>query len=312
MEESNTNFDDDSFVLSQNFKTAQASQDPTGATGGDNQPMETVNDFTKNVLNFGIPPGYHTDTQKNENSYIKNFFLSTQRLEKESALLKQKMEANKEQPSSREKRQKTPKEFKKIQRGFSAKRYLNDLTKHWDQNVLQTFVTDGKIKNVEKPTASKRKMSEDLTKWPQAYRVEQNWAQTAIDMKGYKFLKASEFGVGGGSQSKLERRTRDKYEARKEEHLSEQRFSALDSYQSMADDEGAFKPAGGKKAKTLAKGTEEDPIKVYTADEKELIYSKLDLDEKEAVLSTLLYNSAMKNIMSMVINHIHSFFLTII
>ena len=109
-----------------------------------------------------------------------------------------------------EKREKTPKELKKIQRGYSAKRYLNDLTKHWDQSVLQTFVSDGKIKNVERPTAAgKRKLSEDLSKWPQAYRVEQNWAQTAIDMKSYKFLKASEFSVGvahgKSSQTRMQR-----------------------------------------------------------------------------------------------------------
>ena len=76
--------------------------------------------------------------------------------------------------------------------------------------------------------------------------------------------------------------------------MGEQKFNALDSYQSLVDDERPYSPKKAKKA------VDEDPIKVYTADEKELIYSKLGMEEKEKVLSTLLYNSAMKNIMQMV------------
>ena len=34
----------------------------------------------------------------------------------------------------------------RIQRGYSAKRYLNNLTRHWDKEVLDTFVTDGNFK----------------------------------------------------------------------------------------------------------------------------------------------------------------------
>ena len=72
--EEDDSFEDDSFVLSRSRVAAGA--------------LETVGDLTQNVLDFGVRVG----GPGSENSYIRNFFLGTQRLEKESALLKQKLE----------------------------------------------------------------------------------------------------------------------------------------------------------------------------------------------------------------------------
>lgn len=65
--------------------------------------------------------------------------MSTQKIEDRAKQLK--TQDDKEEPDAVE-------EIKpeRIQRGYSAKRYLNNLTKHWDKEVLDTFVTDGDLK----------------------------------------------------------------------------------------------------------------------------------------------------------------------
>ena len=170
--------------------------------------------------------------------------------------------------------------LKRIQRGFSAKRYLNNLTKYWDQNVLDTFISDGKIKNVEKKKDKllKRKIEDDLTHWPQAYRIDQNWAYSAIDMKSYKFLKSNEFNPNYLS-------------SRKADFKGEKQYSRLDSYNSLENVNDLESPL---------KRIKNDPIKIYNQNQEEVSYKMLDPVEKERVLSELLFHSAMNNIIKMV------------
>jgi len=103
-----------------------------------------------NLLSY---PG-NAPIPKDDSAYIKNFFLSTKRLEKETESIKERLSrANQEAP--KQIADTKPAEAKRIQRGFSAKRYLNNLTKNWDQSVLDTFVNEGKIKNLDKPMTGK-------------------------------------------------------------------------------------------------------------------------------------------------------------
>lgn len=96
------------------------------------------------------------------------------------------------------------KKLQRINRGLSAKRYLNNLTKHWDQSVLETFISDGKIKSTDTADNSERKSSkrkhidDDLSAWPQAYRFDPNWSAATVDMRSYRFVKAQDFNLSKG------------------------------------------------------------------------------------------------------------------
>lgn len=93
--------------------------------------------------------------------------------------------------------------LKRINRGYSARRYLRNLTKNWDQDLLDNFISDGKLNEdtvYEKTKkASKRKrVEDDLTILPQAYTFDQSWVTAAVSMKGYKFLKVQDFTSNKG------------------------------------------------------------------------------------------------------------------
>ncbi len=96
--------------------------------------------------------------------------------------------------------------LQRINRGLSAKRYLNNLTKHWDQNVLETFISDGKIKpsdatilpTNERKSSKRKHVDDDLTVWPQAYRFDPNWSTATVDMRSYRFVKAQDFNLTKG------------------------------------------------------------------------------------------------------------------
>ena len=103
----------------------------------------------------------------------------------------------------------TDSKLKKVSRGYSARRYVRNLTKNWDQNLLDTFISDGKLNHEtvygesrlvdcgeENTKASKkRRISEDLTVWPQAYKFDDSWIAATVDMRSYKFLKAQDFNL---------------------------------------------------------------------------------------------------------------------
>lgn len=110
--------------------------------------------------------------------------------------------------------------LRRINRGYSARRYLRSLTKNWDQNLLDSFISDGKLNedtvyeinknthfynnsnNLNKHFKRKR-VEDDLTILPQAYAFDQNWISTTVDMKSYKFVKAQDFNLSKAYQGLL-------------------------------------------------------------------------------------------------------------
>lgn len=96
--------------------------------------------------------------------------------------------------------------LKRINRGLSARRYLRNLTKNWDQNLLDSFISDGKLneRNVyekdENSLKRKRVAEDDLSLLrPLAYRFDQTWLSATVDMRSYKFLKAQDFDLNNNS-----------------------------------------------------------------------------------------------------------------
>lgn len=86
-------------------------------------------------------------------------------------------------------------DLKRMHRGFSARRYLRNLTKNWDQSLLDAFINDGKlcqetIYRKNEKTQKIQRVQDDLTALPQAYKFEANWNMATFDMKTYKFLRA--------------------------------------------------------------------------------------------------------------------------
>ncbi len=135
--------------------------------------------------------------------------------------------------------------------------------------------------------------------WPQAYRIDQNWATAAVDMKSYKFVKANEFNI---SESRMHGQFDQKHEVQKSEHLINMKFdSGMHSYQSVEDDEQSYIPNAKKTKAAPVKTVVPDAIKVYDSNQNEINYKDLEMNEKEKVLSELLFHSAMNNIMEMVI-----------
>lgn len=146
--------------------------------------------------------------------------------------------------------------LKKISRGYSARRYLRNLTKNWDQNLLDTFISDGKLNEeivYEKNATSRKRAQEDLTDLPQAYTFDQNLISASFDMKNLNFLKLNDF-------------TADK----------------SDSFHF--------------KIKRKSSENDNDPIKIFKKDEEEISYDLLEQREKEKVLSDILFHSVINNI----------------
>lgn len=152
------------------------------------------------------------------------------------------------------------KKAKRINRGFSARHYLRSLTKNWDQKLLDTFISDGKInqENIYEKNdrlAKKKRIEEDLSIWPQAYKFDNNLIQATIDMKTYKFIKAQEFY--SNKQNKIEN-----------------------------NDPIVIKN----------KLIHEDPIKIFDQKLTEVSYKALNFFEKQKVLTELLFQSALNNL----------------
>jgi hypothetical protein len=84
--------------------------------------------------------------------------------------------------------------LKRIHRGLSARRYLRDLTKNWDQTLLDSFIRDRKLNQEEQqPTPTSNDLSLSLP--PLAYRFDQSWISAAVDMRSYKFVRAQDFDL---------------------------------------------------------------------------------------------------------------------
>lgn len=152
---------------------------------------------------------------------------------------------------------------KRINRGFSARHYLRSLTKNWDQKLLDTFISDGKIskQNIYEKNlrlSKKKRIEEDLSLWPQAYKFDNSWVHATIDMKSYKFIKAQEFYS-------------NKYNK---------------------NENGESNIHINNKTKLI----HEDPIKIFDQKLTEVSYKALNFFEKQKVLTELLFQSALNNL----------------
>lgn len=87
--------------------------------------------------------------------------------------------------------------LRRIRRGLSARHYLRNLTKNWDQTLLESFVKDGKLNRdeIEFNGNSSLTSTDDLSLSlpPLAYRFDQSWMSAAVDMRSYKFVRAQDF-----------------------------------------------------------------------------------------------------------------------
>lgn len=93
---------------------------------------------------------------------------------------------------------------RRIRRGLSARRYLRNLTKNWDQALLETFVREGKmIRHNSATLASSSVVDHDLSLAlpPLAYRFDQSWVSATVDMRSYKFIRAQDFDLTKGGFS---------------------------------------------------------------------------------------------------------------
>jgi hypothetical protein len=90
--------------------------------------------------------------------------------------------------------------LKRINRGLSARRYLRNLTKNWDQSLLDSFILDGKISEEtvyerDDKSLKRKRVDDDLSLKPQAYRFDKTWINATVDMRSYKFLRAQDFDL---------------------------------------------------------------------------------------------------------------------
>lgn len=89
--------------------------------------------------------------------------------------------------------------LKRINRGYSARRYLSNWTKHWDQKLLNNLIKDGKIneETIFEPNAihkqKKKRLNDDLSAIPPAYRIHRHWLFTPGNLKGYRFFKVQDY-----------------------------------------------------------------------------------------------------------------------
>lgn len=162
--------------------------------------------------------------------------------------------------------------LKKINRGFSARRYLSNWTKTWDQKLLDSLIKDGKInqENLYEPkdalSRNKKRINDDLSAIPPAYRIHRHWLFTPGNLKGYRFFKVQDY------------------------YMTKNVFS--DS-QIVSDKKLALNKA---KEMTKITITDNEQIKIRDQSGNDIDYNAMDLKEKENVLSELLFQSALQNI----------------
>ena len=98
--------------------------------------------------------------------------------------------------------------LKRINRGYSARRYLSNWTKHWDQKLLNNLIKDGKITEetiFEQGAINKHKkkrLNDDLSSIPPAYRIHRLF--TPGNLKGYRFFKVQDYYLTKTFKGKFE------------------------------------------------------------------------------------------------------------
>ena len=165
-------------------------------------------------------------------------------------------------------------DLKRINRGFSARRYLRSLTKNWDQDVLDTFISDGKLTEdtvYEKKASKRKRVEDDLSILPQAYTFDPSWVSSAVDIKNLQLLKLNELNS-----------------------TNQEAFT--------------FKLNN----KPIVETENKDQIKIYNK-LGEVSYKTLDQNDKQKVLSELLFHSVLNNINKhRIVNFLHFRFCLII
>ncbi len=96
-------------------------------------------------------------------------------------------------------------QFDKIRPGYSAKRYLSNLTRHLEPSVLNNLTMQGRIREenlfevTEAQPTTRQRIDDDLSRVPPAYRVQRQWMSfNILPLKGYRFFrtKSEFFGKG--------------------------------------------------------------------------------------------------------------------
>jgi hypothetical protein len=197
-----------------------------------------------------------------------------------------------------------------MNRGFSARRYVNTLTKNWDQGILDKFISSGKIKNGgggfggidrtksydDEAKEMKRKRLDDLTQLPQAYKLERNLINELNSNRTYKFIKIDHSTTTSATVAAATATTPT---TPMNNHV---RISPKSAVIDLPVEQ---QPNSGNRSRQQQKFLNLDSIKVIDKNSAaEVNYRGLNMNEKRKVLSDLLYQSAVNNIMkNQIVNH---------
>ena len=204
--------------------------------------------------------------------------------------------------------------LKRINRGYSARRYLSNWTRHWDQKLLNNLIKDGKL-NEETIYESneinssnkqrKRRLDDDLSVIPPDYRIHRHWLFTPGNLKGYRFFKVQDNYLTRAFNGKLFCKTllqknkvlfKDYFKHLNRLDTDNQDFDAKSNPNTPVKQQHKQEPIKTEKQAKKAEIIVPDPIKICNDEGKEIAYDKLENIEKENVLSELLFHSALKNI----------------
>ncbi len=148
--------------------------------------LKTIRNLRKSILEFG---SHQIIRQKEfeEDTYTKFTFERQNTIESFSFFKEHKLKYNINDDDI---------QFDKIRPGYSAKRYLSNLTKHWEPEVINKLTVQGRIKeenfyepNESQPTIRQR-IDDDLSRVPPAYRIQRKWlSYNIMPLKGYRFFR---------------------------------------------------------------------------------------------------------------------------
>ncbi|XP_077997481.1 uncharacterized protein LOC144450695 isoform X2 [Glandiceps talaboti] len=141
--------------------------------------MKTIEDLRNAVLSYGMSSGESvSDTAQGEALYF-NFL----------------------------RRQRQLPEMRHVRPGFSAKRYMSNWSRSWDDSMLNTLRTKGHIwdKNLFQQNAIVphlyRRINDDLSHMPAPYRINRRMLMSPGSLESYEFYKIRPDSADSGRQS---------------------------------------------------------------------------------------------------------------